>query len=137
MRCADEWRFTLGRIGRWLDFDNDYKTMDLNFMESVWWVFKQIYDKNLVYRGFKIMPYSTGCTTVLSNFEAKSNYKDITEKSIIVSFEVLLMDNTYLLAWTTTPWTLPSNLALCMNPNIIYRAKLLGKVHGVVVHANK
>ena len=74
MTYSGEWRKIISRFGRWIDFDNDYKTMDTNFMESVWWTFKQIFDKQLVYRGSRIMPFSTGCNTVLSNFEAGSNY---------------------------------------------------------------
>jgi len=76
MRFSEQWRTIVTRLGRWIDFDNDYKTMNLTFMESVWWVFKQLFDKNLVYRGFKVMPYSAACTTPLSNFEANLNYKD-------------------------------------------------------------
>jgi isoleucyl-tRNA synthetase len=70
-----EWEKTVTRLGRWIDFENDYKTLDPSYMESVWWVFKQLYEKGLVYKGFKVMPYSTGCTTPLSNFEAGLNYK--------------------------------------------------------------
>ena len=81
MRYAGEWRKTIERMGRWIDFDNDYKTLYPTFMESVWWVFKQLFEKDLVYRGFKVMPYSTGCTTPLSNFEAGQNYKDVTDPS--------------------------------------------------------
>jgi len=77
MTYSKEWRTIVGRFGRWIDFDNDYKTMDLNFMETVWWIFKQIYSKGLVYRSNRIMPYSNACATVLSNFEAGSNYKDV------------------------------------------------------------
>jgi isoleucyl-tRNA synthetase len=81
MRFAAEWRQTIDRLGRWIDFDNDYKTLYPDFMESVWWVFSQLFNKGLVYRGFKVMPYSTGCTTPLSNFEAGQNYKDVTDPS--------------------------------------------------------
>ena len=92
MRYAGEWRKTIERMGRWIDFDNDYKTLYPSFMESVWWVFKQLFDKGLVYRGFKVMPYSTGCTTPLSNFEAGQNYKDVTDPSsnISLSFSWLI-----------------------------------------------
>nr|CAG8638030.1 3562_t:CDS:10 [Entrophospora candida] len=120
MRYSGAWQTTVERIGRWIDFDNDYKTLNTNFMESVWWVFKQLYDRDQVYRGVKIMPYSTGCTTPLSNFEAAQNYKDVNDPSIVVSFPLLDDPNTSLLAWTTTPWTLPSNLALCTNPDFEY-----------------
>lgn len=120
MRFSGEWRGIIGRFGRWIDFDNDYKTMDTKYMESVWYTFKQMYDKNLVYRGSKIMPYSTGCQTVLSNFEAGSNYKDVPDPAIIVNFPLVEDPNVMFVAWTTTPWTLPSNLALAVNPNMDY-----------------
>lgn len=94
--------------------------MDYKFMESVWWAFKQIFDKGLVYRGSKIMPFSTGCNTVLSNFEAGSNYKQVSDPAIIISFPLEEDPDTSFIAWTTTPWTLPSNLALAINPNFTY-----------------
>ncbi|HTM44061.1 MAG TPA: class I tRNA ligase family protein, partial [Polyangiaceae bacterium] len=116
-----EWRKTVTRMGRWVDFDNDYKTMDRSFMESVWWVFKQLWDKGLVYKSYRIMPYSWALATPLSNFEANSNYKDVQDPAITVRFKVCSGHEKlnaqlplYLLAWTTTPWTLPSNLALCV-----------------------
>nr|CAD1839759.1 unnamed protein product [Ananas comosus var. bracteatus] len=116
-----EWEQIVTRTGRWIDFKDDYKTMDLRYMESVWWVFAQLYDKGLVYRGFKVMPYSTGCKTPLSNFEAGLNYKDVPDPAIMVSFPIVGdPDNAALVAWTTTPWTLPSNLALCVNANLVY-----------------
>lgn len=77
MRYSSEWRKTVERLGRWIDFDNDYKTLNTPFMESVWWVFGQLWKKDLVYRGLKVMPYTTGCTTPLSNFEAGQAYKDV------------------------------------------------------------
>jgi len=120
MRYANEWEEVIGRCGRWIDFQNDYKTMNLSYMESVWWVFKQLWSKELVYRGFKVMPYSTACTTPLSNFEANMNYKDATDPSATVSFPLVEDPNTHLLAWTTTPWTLPSNLALIVNATFDY-----------------
>jgi isoleucyl-tRNA synthetase len=94
--------------------------MDLNFMESVWWVFKQIFDKGFLYRKCKIMPYSAACSTVLSNFEAGMNYQDVNDPSIYISFPLISDPETKLLAWTTTPWTLPSNLALAVNPKMEY-----------------
>ena len=126
LKYRSEWRQTIERLGRWVDFDNDYKTMDTSFMESVWWVFNQLYNKNLVYRGVKVMPYSTGCTTPLSNFEANSNYKTVSDPSVTVKFKITseLLPEYYLLVWTTTPWTLPSNLAVCLNPNLTYLAIL-------------
>ncbi len=126
-----EWRKTITRMGRWVDFDDDYKTMDPEFMESVWWVFKQLWDQKRVYKSYRIMPYSWALTTPLSNFEANSNYKDVQDPAITVRFRVqdfkgfpalekLANQEAYLLAWTTTPWTLPSNLALCAGPEIDY-----------------
>ena len=122
MRYSKEWESIIGRFGRWIDFENDYKTMDKNYMESVWWTFKQIFNKDYVYRGTKIMPFSTACNTVLSNFEAGSNYKDAYDPAIIVTFPILSgeFEGTNLIAWTTTPWTLPSNLACAVNPAFDY-----------------
>ena len=118
-RYTAEWRKTINRIGRWVDFDNDYKTMDPSFMESVWWVMKQLWEKDLVYRGVKVVPFSTALGTVLSNFEAGSNYQDVQDPAVTVLFK-LRDEEAYLSAWTTTPWTLPSNLALCVNKSITY-----------------
>lgn len=120
MRYSTAWNNIVTRTGRWIDFEDDYKTMDLNFMESVWWTFKQIYEKGLVYRSSRVMPYSCGCNTVLSNFEANMNYLDRRDPSLIVSFPLLSDPNTAFLAWTTTPWTLPANLALAVNPTMDY-----------------
>ena len=120
MRYSKEWRSIVSRFGRWIDFDNDYKTMDINYMESVWWVFSEIYKKKLVYKGAKVMPYSNKLNTVLSNFEAGQNYKDTKDPSVILSFPLLSDPNTKLLAWTTTPWTLPTNFACAMHPDITY-----------------
>ena len=122
-RYTSEWESTITRLGRWIDFKNDYKTMDLTFMESVWWVFSQLWEKDMVYQGFKVMPYSTGCSTVLSNSEASSNYKDVSDPAVVVAFPIVGdadFEGVSLVAWTTTPWTLPSNLALCVNPKMEY-----------------
>lgn len=119
-RYTAEWEKTITRLGRWIDFKNDYKTLDPEYMESVWWVFKTMFEKGLVYRGFKVMPYSTYCGTPLSNFEAGLNYKDVDDPAIVVSFPLVDDPETNLLCWTTTPWTLPSNLALCVNPSFTY-----------------
>ncbi|XP_066051139.1 isoleucine--tRNA ligase, cytoplasmic [Chamaea fasciata] len=131
MRYAKEWEFSVTRLGRWIDFENDYKTLYPEFMESVWWVFKQLYDKGLVYRGVKVMPFSTACNTPLSNFESHQNYKDVQDPSVTVSFPLEEDPSVSLVAWTTTPWTLPSNLALCVNPELQYvklRDKATGKI---------
>jgi len=120
MKFAKEWKDVITRLGRWIDFENDYKTMDLKFMESVWYVFKQMWDKGLVYRGAKVMPYSIGCSTVLSNFEANQNFKDVNDPSVYAGFPLVEDPTVKLVAWTTTPWTLPSNLALCVNAEFEY-----------------
>jgi len=118
-RYVAEWRNTITRLGRWVDFDNDYKTMDPWYMESVWWVVKQLWDKGLIYQGLRIMPLSTALGTPLSNFEANMNYLDVQDPSVTVLF-ALEDEDAFLAAWTTTPWTLPSNLAICVGPDIDY-----------------
>lgn len=127
MAYVSEWQRTVTRMGRWVDFENDYKTMDLDFMESVWWVFKKLWDSGRVYKSYRIMPYSWKLGTPLSNFEAGSNYKDTQDPAITVRFRVTggheslgITEPLYVLAWTTTPWTLPANLALCVGPDIEY-----------------
>ena len=120
MRYSGEWERVVKRVGRWIDFEHDYKTMYPWFMESVWWVFSELFKKGFVYRGFKVMPYSTACNTPLSNFEANLNYKDVNDPAVIVSFPLANEPDVSFLAWTTTPWTLPSNLALCVNPKQTY-----------------
>lgn len=120
MKYATEWETIVGRIGRWIDFKNDYKTLYPWYMETIWWIFKELYDKGLVYQGVKVMPYSTGCNTPLSNFESGQNYKDVVDPSVVVSFPLIDEPDVSILAWTTTPWTLPSNMALCCNPTFEY-----------------
>ncbi len=120
LRYTKEWEKTIIRAGRWVDFGNQYRTMDLDFMESIWWVFKTIWEKNLIYEGNKILPYCPRCATPLSNFETNQGYKDTQDPAITVRFKVKTKPNTYILAWTTTPWTLPSNLALAAGPDIDY-----------------
>lgn len=124
---VDEWKKTMARLGRWVDFDNDYKTMNPPFMETVWWVFKQLWEQGRIYKSHRIMPYSWALGTPLSNFEANSNYKDVQDPAITVRFlvtkghESLGLDGPLsLLAWTTTPWTLPSNLGLCVHKDVDY-----------------
>ncbi len=131
-RYVKEWRATITRLGRWVDFDNDYKTMDTPYMESVWWVVKQLWDKGLVYQGVKVMPISTELGTPLSNFEATSNYQDVQDPAITVLFK-LDDEDAYMAAWTTTPWTLPSNLALCVGAEIAY-VKVRDEKLGVVLY---
>ena len=89
MRYSKEWEKTVLRTGRWIDFDNDYKTLDRSFMESVWWVFKTLWEKNLVYKWFKVMPYSTACNTPLSNFEAGLDYRDVSDPAVMVLFPII------------------------------------------------
>lgn len=118
---SNSWKPIYDRIGRFVDYDNQYKTMDFKFMESCWWCFKQIWNKDLVYRGYRVMPYSTGCGTSLSTSEVgQETYKNVRDMSVYVKFQLKAQYNTYMVAWTTTPWTLPSNLALAVNPNMEY-----------------
>jgi isoleucyl-tRNA synthetase len=117
---TSEWEKTVERMGRWVSFENTYKTMDLSFMESVWWVFGQLYNQGLVYEGFKVMPFSAQLGTPLSNFEANLNYKEVDDPSLTVLFSLKSDPKTHLLVWTTTPWTLPSNLAILAKKDITY-----------------
>lgn len=119
LRYTEQWKTIVERMGRWIDVDHAYKTMDLSFMESVWWVFKQLFDKGLVYEGYKVMPFSAKLGTPLSNFEANLNYQEVNDPSLVVKFE-LEDGEGMLLAWTTTPWTLISNLALAVHPDESY-----------------
>lgn len=119
LRYTNEWKQIVDRIGRWVDFENTYHTMDPTFMESVWWVFKKLYEQGMVYEGFKVMPFSAKLGTPLSNFEANLNYQDVDDPSLTVRFK-LKEPNAYLLIWTTTPWTLISNLAVIVGPKLHY-----------------
>ena len=126
-RYVSEWKQTVTRMGRWVDFDHGYKTMDKTFMETIWWVFKQLWEQGRVYRAFRIVPYSWKLCTPLSNNEAGANYQDVQDPAVTVRMKVT--DRTfpgaenmdvYVLIWTTTPWTLPENLAVCVGPDIDY-----------------
>jgi len=141
-RYTEQWQEVVERMGRWVDFDNQYRTLDASFMESVWWVFRQVWDKNLIYSGYRVQPYCPRCSTPLSNFEVNEGYKDKKDVSITVKFPILDEDNnnvgagfkpaltetgtetgtapTSILVWTTTPWTLPSNVVLAAGANIDY-----------------
>ena len=110
-----EWEKMSERVGYWADMENPYITYDDNYIESEWWAIKQIADKGLLYKGHKIVPYCPRCGTALSSHEVAQGYKDVKEKSVFVRFKIKGEENKYFLAWTTTPWTLPSNVALCMN----------------------
>jgi isoleucyl-tRNA synthetase len=120
LRYTREWREVVTRMGRWVDFDRDYKTMDPSYMESIWWVFKSLWEKGLIYEGQKILPYCPRCATPLSNFETNQGYADVTDPAITVRFALEGQPRTYILAWTTTPWTLPSNMGLAVGPDIVY-----------------
>lgn len=119
-RYSEEWKTTVRRIGRWVDMEKPYFTMDVEFMQSVWWVFQEMYKRGLIYEGHKVVPYSVGVSTSLSNFEANLNYKMVQDPAVTVMFAVDGQENTNILAWTTTPWTLPSNLALAVGNEIDY-----------------
>ncbi|HDL77427.1 MAG TPA: isoleucine--tRNA ligase [Lentisphaerae bacterium] len=120
LRYTREWRQIVSRMGRWVDFDNEYRTMDRDYMESIWWVFKRLWEKDLIYRGHKILPYCPRCATPLSNFETNLGYREVDDPSITVKFRSRQQPDRFFLAWTTTPWTLPSNLALAVGPDIEY-----------------
>ncbi len=120
LRYTQEWEKTVRRMGRWVDFRNDYRTMDASFMETVWWIFQQMWDQDLVYEGYKVLPFSTRLGTVLSNFEANLNYKDVQDPAITVRFAAEGEEQVFFIAWTTTPWTLPSNLALAVGSDMDY-----------------
>jgi len=120
LRYTGQWETIVNRMGRWVDFVNQYRTMDPPYMESIWWVFKRIWEKDLIYRGFRVQPYCPRCATPLSNFEMNEGYRDVSGPSITVTFPVAGDEKTKFLVWTTTPWTLPSNVALAVGPDIRY-----------------
>ncbi len=129
LRYTAEWRKTVERMGRWVDFGREYRTMDPDYMETIWWVFKQLWDRGLIYQGYYILPYDPVLTTPLSNFEVNlGGYQEVDDPAITVRFRVtdsrgrfpLSEGPTWILAWTTTPWTLPSNLGLALGPDIEY-----------------
>ena len=133
LKYVNEWEKTVTRMGRWVDFKNDYKTMNPEFMETIWWVFKQLWNQGRVYKSHRIMPYSWKLSTPLSNFEAGNNYKDVQDPTVTcrvratsVKSEELRVKSEgsvlYFLIWTTTPWTLPSNLAICAGASLDYVA---------------
>jgi len=120
LKYAEDWKDIIARTGRWVDFNTPYKTMDRDYMESVWWVFKELWNKNLVYEGYKAMHICPRCVTTLSNFEVGQGYKDVTDISVTAKFKIKGEENTYMLAWTTTPWTLPGNMFLAVSSKIDY-----------------
>ena len=144
-RTTDAWERYVTRQARWVDFEDNYKTMDISFMESVLWAFKRLYDKGLTYEGFRVLPYCWECETPLSNFETRQDdsYRDRTDPAVTVRFDLeqvddgpeLLRGRLGLLAWTTTPWTLPSNLALAVGPELSYSVLALGEDRVVIGQA--
>lgn len=148
MRYANDWKKIIKRIGRWVDMENDYKTMDPEYMESVWWVFKALWEKNLIYKGHKAMHICPRCGTTLSNFEVGLGYKDVKDLSCIAKFKIkheepkiknLDIDgDVYILAWTTTPWTLIGNVALAIGKDIQYAlANIEGEAGNYILAADR
>jgi isoleucyl-tRNA synthetase len=129
------WEDFSGTVGFWADMDDPYVTYDNNFIESEWWALKQIWEKGLLYKGHKIVPYCPRCGTPLSSHEVAQGYKDVKERSATAKFIVKGEENTYFLAWTTTPWTLPSNVALCVNPNETYVKIQVGEEKYILAEA--
>ena len=123
LNCADTWRESMYELKIMDDYEKPYKTMDLNYMNSVWWVFKRLYEMGRIYEGCRVMPYSTSCATPLSNFETQQNYREVQDDSLFITLELeneFKGYNARIMVWTTTPWTLPSNYALCVNESIMY-----------------
>ena len=135
LQFADQWRSYVGRQARWVDFDNDYKTLDLSYMESVMWAFKTLHDKGLVYEGFRVLAYCWRCETPLSNTETRMDdvYQDRQDPALTVAFTLETREK--ILAWTTTPWTLPSNLALAVGEEIEYAIIELGGERFIIADA--
>jgi isoleucyl-tRNA synthetase len=132
LRYADDWKKIIPRLGRWVDMDNDYRTMDSSYTESVWWAFKNLYDKGLIYNDFKAMQYCPRCGTTLSNNEVGQGYKDIDDVAVTVKLPLVDEPNTSLLIWTTTPWTLPGNTAAAVNADATYVKVKVGEEFFIV-----
>ena len=120
LKYVDDWKVVINRLGRWADMENAYKTMDLPYMESVWWVFKELWNKGLIYEGYRSMHVCPRCETTLSQQEVSEGYIDVKDLSVIAKFELIDEPGVFVLAWTTTPWTLIGNVALAVNPEIAY-----------------
>ncbi|MDD3940599.1 MAG: class I tRNA ligase family protein, partial [Candidatus Pacebacteria bacterium] len=120
MTYADDWERVITRLGRWVDMKHPYRTMDLDFMESIWWVFKTLWDKDLIYQDYRSMHICPRCETTLSQSEVSEGYRDIKDLSATAKFELVSEPGTYILAWTTTPWTLIGNVALAVGGDIAY-----------------
>ena len=129
----EEWERLTKRMGFWLDMSKPYITLDNDYIESVWWVLKQVWDKELLYEDFKVVPYCFRCGTALSSHEVALGYEEVTDQSIYVKFAVEGRADTYLLAWTTTPWTLPGNVALAINPTVTYSIYEVGPKEKLIV----
>ena len=136
VQTGDEWESTIDRIGRWVDFKGAYKTMDKEYMESVWWAFKTLHDKGKIYEGEKVLMYCTRCATPISKAEVAmdNSYQEVTDPSVYVKFK-LVGENRSLLAWTTTPWTLPSNTAIAVNNDVEYSEVIVAGEHLVLATA--
>ena len=119
-KYEEEWRKMSDRVGYWVDMDSPYVTYYNSYIESIWWAIKKIWEKNLIYKGYKVVPYCPRCGTALSSHEVSQGYKNVVDETIFVKFESAQEPGTYFLVWTTTPWTLPSNVALTVNPNETY-----------------
>ncbi len=133
LRYTKEWESVTTRLGRWVDFENDYKTMDPDYMETIWWIVKRLWEKGLLHEGYYILPYCPRCSTVLSNHELNlGGYEEVDDPAITVKFRLRDEENTYILAWTTTPWTLPSNLALALGEDIDYVKVADGDEHYIL-----
>lgn len=130
-----EWEVMSDRIGYWVDMDEPYITYDDNYIESIWWAIRQMSDKGLLYKGYKILPYCPRCGTSLSSHEVAQGYKDIEEMSVFAKFKAIEQPNTFYLVWTTTPWTLPSNVALCMNAKEDYSKIQVGDEYYILANA--
>ena len=137
LRYVDEWNKMIPRLGRWADMEHPYQTMDLSYMESVWWVFKQLWDKGLIYEGYKSMHVCPRCETTLSQQEVSEGYKDVSDWSAVAKFELIDEPGTFVLAWTTTPWTLPGNVALAVGKDIEYRAVRLNDGKEIYIAAEE
>lgn len=136
LRYTKEWESIITRLGRWVDFKHDYKTMDPDYMESIWWVVKSLWDRGLMYEGHYILPYCPRCSTVLSNHELNlGGYKDVHDPAITVKFRLKNDETVFILAWTTTPWTLPSNLALAVGADIDYVKVKDGEEYYIIAEA--
>lgn len=133
--CVDEWKSTFRRIGRWADYSNQYATMDSEYTESVWWVFKELFNKGLIYKDYRVTPYCPHCGTPLSNFEVNQNYQKVKDPSIYFKVKIKDQADTNFIVWTTTPWTLPANVALAVGKDIEYAKIKVGREYFILAKA--